>query len=211
MDAPGGLARHEDTRAADADSGTASAPPDPIGAPADAAPSIRDTPQLPDTVADGRPRQPDPRSVSLNRLVGWITAAVIAGPGLLFVTLHGLFRGDAWSIVLVLLWVAVAALLSWSAHAWPVIEHRHTSYVVDPQGIEIRRGVVWRRVIHVPRSRVQHTDVSQGPLERGHGLGTLVIYTAGTDHARVDLPGLDHGLALRIRDHLLPREHGDAV
>ena len=59
---------------------------------------------------------------------------------------------------------------------------------------------IWRKVINVPRSRVQHTDVSQGPLERGHGLGTLVIYTAGTDHARVDLPGLDHATALRIRD-----------
>ena len=63
----------------------------------------------------------------------------------------------------------------------------------------------------MPRSRVQHTDVSQGPLERGYGLGTLVIYTAGTDHAKVDLHGLDHATALAIRDHLLPREGGDAV
>ena len=45
---------------------------------------------------------------------------------------------------------------------------------------------------NVPRSRVQHTDVSQGPLERNHGLGTLVVYTAGTDHAKVELGGLDH-------------------
>ncbi len=63
----------------------------------------------------------------------------------------------------------------------------------------------------MPRSRVQHTDVSQGPLERSHGLGTLVIYTAGTEHARVELGGLDHGTALLIRDHLLPREENDAV
>jgi membrane protein YdbS with pleckstrin-like domain len=83
--------------------------------------------------------------------------------------------------------------------------------MVDASGILIRRGVFWRRVIHVPRSRVQHTDVSQGPLERGHGLGTLVIYTAGTDHARVDLHGLDHAAALAIRDHLLPGEGEDAV
>jgi membrane protein YdbS with pleckstrin-like domain len=82
---------------------------------------------------------------------------------------------------------------------------------VDGRGIEIRRGVVWRKVINVPRSRVQHTDVSQGPLERVHGLGTLAIYTAGTDHAEVSLHGLDHQTSLRIRDHLLPGETSDAV
>jgi membrane protein YdbS with pleckstrin-like domain len=101
--------------------------------------------------------------------------------------------------------------LAWRAHRWPGIEYRHAAYRVDDRGIEIRRGVVWRRLISVPRSRVQHTDVSQGPLERTHGLGTLVIYTAGTDHARVDLPGLDHAAALRIRAHLLPQGDGDAV
>ena len=63
----------------------------------------------------------------------------------------------------------------------------------------------------MPRSRVQHTDVSQGPLERKLGLGTLVIYTAGTDHARVALSGLDHSTALDIREHLLPGRTGDAV
>ena len=61
---------------------------------------------------------------------------------------------------------------------------------------------MWRSVTHVPRSRVQHTDVSQGPLERRYGLGTLVVYTAGTDHARVSLPGLAWETALALRDEL---------
>jgi hypothetical protein len=38
-----------------------------------------------------------------------------------------------------------------------------------------------------------------------------VIYTAGTDHAKVELEGLEHGLALRVREHLLPSGAGDAV
>jgi hypothetical protein len=83
--------------------------------------------------------------------------------------------------------------------------------VVDAGGIEIREGVVWRAVTNVPRSRVQHTDVSQGPLERRFGIGTLVIHTAGTDSAVVSLRGLTHESALAIRDHLLPREEPDAV
>jgi len=37
------------------------------------------------------------------------------------------------------------------------------------------------------------------------------IYTAGTDHAKVALSGLEHGRALAIREHLLPSGAGDAV
>jgi membrane protein YdbS with pleckstrin-like domain len=75
--------------------------------------------------------------------------------------------------------------------------------------VDIRTGVVWRRIISVPRSRVQHIDVAQGPIERRYGLATLSIYTAGTGFAKVDLPGVPYPRAVRIRDHLLPgREHG---
>jgi hypothetical protein len=58
---------------------------------------------------------------------------------------------------------------------------------------------------------VQHIDVSQGPLQRRYGLGTLAIYTAGTEHSQVILPGLEHGTALSVRNHLLPGEADDAV
>jgi membrane protein YdbS with pleckstrin-like domain len=71
--------------------------------------------------------------------------------------------------------------------------------------------VIWRAVSNVPRSRVQHTDVAQGPLDRKYGLGKLIIYTAGTQHSRVELPGLEHQTALAIRDHLLPRQAADVV
>jgi membrane protein YdbS with pleckstrin-like domain len=82
---------------------------------------------------------------------------------------------------------------------------------VDEAGLEILRGVYWRTITNIPRSRVQHTDVSQGPLERRHSLGTLVVYTAGTQHSEVKLSGLEFTIAQRIRAHLLPRDHGDAV
>jgi membrane protein YdbS with pleckstrin-like domain len=56
---------------------------------------------------------------------------------------------------------------------------------------------------------VQHIDVAQGPLERRYGLATLSIYTAGTEYARVDLPGLTYARAVDIRDRLLPGHDRD--
>lgn len=166
----------------------------------------------PPSIADGVERSLDPRVVMVDRIVGWIVSAVISSTGLgsILVLLLVADNIPGWLRVgFVLLWVAITATLAWFAHWWPGLVHRHASYRVDEKGIGIRKGVFWRHVIRVPRSRVQHTDVSQGPLERAHGLGTLVIYTAGTDHARVNLSGLDHGTALRIRDHLLPADESD--
>lgn len=114
-------------------------------------------------------------------------------------------------MMLSLVWLVLAMLGGVFAYRWPVRAYRHTSYRVDDQGIEIRQGVYWRIVINVPRSRVQHIDVAQGPLDRRYGLGKLVIYTAGTDHAKVELEGLAHERALRVRAHLLPSGAGDAV
>lgn len=164
-------------------------------------------------IADGIERPLDPRSVALGRTIGWIVTASISIGSLFGLAIALVVQSPAvWAITATALaWAGGSAALGWWLHRWPEIEHRHASYRVDELGIEIRGGVVWRRVVNVPRSRVQHTDVSQGPLARGYGLGTLSIYTAGTDHARVDLPGLDHATALAIRDHLLPREGADAV
>jgi hypothetical protein len=167
----------------------------------------------PPSIADGVEHSLDPRSIPLDRIVNGIATATTSFfllIGLLLTLLLASLPG--WVLGLLAgAWAALSLFLVWVSYRWPEVAHRHASYKLDGQGIEIRKGVWWRSAIHVPRSRVQHTDVSQGPLESSHGLGTLVIYTAGTEYAMVDLPGLDHARALRIRDHLLPREDSDAV
>ena len=110
----------------------------------------------------------DPRYVQLQREVGWITTAVMSvglAIGLLILLTP---RRWVWWLIL---WFIGTCTLAWLFQRWPAIAYRHWSYRIDREGILIRRGVYWRNVINVPRSRVQHTDVVQGPLERRHGLG----------------------------------------
>ena len=165
-------------------------------------------------VADGGEHQLDPRVIPLQQITGGIFTAVIAAGsflGVLFNLLRESEAGGVRWILLPALWLLSVLFLAWHSYRWPPRAYEHTFYRVDDQGIEIRKGVYWRVVINVPRSRVQHIDVSQGPVERRYGLGTLVIYTAGTEHAKVELEGLEHGRALRIREHLLPSGASDAV
>lgn len=150
----------------------------------------------------------DPRFVPLQRLVGRITAVVLSLLALVGLIVALTPRRWLWIAVI---WLTVTVAFAWLLDRWPAVAYRYAGYRIDERGIELRSGVYWQQVVNVPRSRVQHTDVAQGPLERRFGLGTLIIYTAGTDHSRVDQPGLEHGVALALRDHLLPRETTDVV
>jgi uncharacterized protein len=152
--------------------------------------------------------------IPLQRIGGALFFAILGGVSFIVMGINMLATDDMGTLRLVLqpaVWLVLVLLTQWHAYRWPPIAYRHTSYRVDDQGIEIRKGVYWRVVINVPKSRVQHIDVTQGPIERRYGLGTLLIYTAGTDHAKVELGGLEHARALLIREHLLPSGAGDAV
>lgn len=147
----------------------------------------------------------DPASVTAARLAGAIGVTVMASSALAAVLvvavatpLGGLAAAGLGAAVLVLSAAGAAA-----SYLWPAVRYRHIRYRLDDHGVTIRRGVVWRTVTSVPTSRVQHTDVSRGPLERYFDLATLVIHTAGTRDASVALSGLGHREAVALRDRLI--------
>jgi membrane protein YdbS with pleckstrin-like domain len=165
------------------------------------------------SIADGTLRPLDPRYVNLQQQTGWIAAAVmavIAVPTSIMLAIA--IATTFWAVSMTIASVfGTLVFLTWWLVAWPPVSYRYVSYRVDADGLEIRSGVYFRSVTTVPKSRVQHTDVSQGPLQRKYGLATLTVHTAGTENAEVQLPGLPHDVALLIRDHLLPGNTADAV
>jgi membrane protein YdbS with pleckstrin-like domain len=161
--------------------------------------------RAPSSVADGQDRRLDPRSITVQRLAGAITTAVISLMGLVGVVIVLVASSPTWLRGLLWLggWFVISAGLGLFALLWPPVRYRHVAYRLDGNGIQIRKGVLWRSTVNVPHSRVQHTDVQQGPIERSFGLATLLIHTAGTQHAVIPLSGLGHEVALAIRDYLL--------
>jgi membrane protein YdbS with pleckstrin-like domain len=195
--------------------------PTPVGAPAPAgeAPAAPDPPPA-DPPAATEPallstgvQHLDPRVITLNRITGSIVGAIFCGMYVVAAGILTLTRAWPWWALTIgwLGFVPFTGLMTWLALKWPEIDYRHWRYRVDVEGIEIWSGVVWRQAVVVPRSRVQHIDLSQGPIERSYRLATLSIHTAGTEYSKVDLPGLDHGVALRVRDALLPKGVEPAV
>ena len=103
----------------------------------------------------------------------------------------------------------IGSLLAFLCFYWPRVRHRHVSFLVDERGLQIKRGVLWRSHAFLARSRIQHTDVAQGPLQRRLGLARLVVHTAGTHNASTTLSGISHDQAQQMRDQLTEEE--DAV
>jgi membrane protein YdbS with pleckstrin-like domain len=147
----------------------------------------------------------DPRSVPCERIGGWIRSAVfllLGSAGLVFYWTGSEPRLVRLFFLAGLLFVVVLASLL-ATVVLPRLAWKHASWRLFPLVLELRRGVVFRHLVSVPRARVQHTDVERGPLERRFGLATLVVHTAGHDDSEIRLAGLEHGVALALRDRLL--------
>ena len=98
--------------------------------------------------------------------------------------------------------VLITALL---ATIWVERRYRFTAYSVLPKEVHFRAGALWLKITSVAVNRIQHVEISQGPLERGFGLACLIIFTAGGRGSDLTVPGLERAHAESIRDELLGR------
>lgn len=152
--------------------------------------------------------------VRAERVSGWIFFVVVSVAAVAILASITIFNWPP-GIGLASLWVGllvILAFLVWLVHFLPAVQYRNLSYRLGPLGLEIQRGIFWKRRITVPVSRVQHTDIAQGPLQRKFGIGKVTIYTAGTQNASVELDGLEFATANQLRDSLIARsEAADGV
>ena len=107
--------------------------------------------------------------------------------------------------------IPLLVLLLYPVLVAPGRRYRAWGYAMDADELRIARGVWTRIETIVPLARVQHVDVSQGPIERTFGVCRLVLHTAGTMHSRVLLPGLARATAEALRDEVRGRIVQDAL
>lgn len=140
------------------------------------------------------------RVVSLWRWHGVITLLALAIAALGGSTI-GVITGASGFIFLpisIVLLILALTMIFW----YPGALFRRWRYRVTPKTVELHKGVVFQREVHVPMHRVQHVDLERGPLERRLGLTRLILFTAGTKSARQEIPGLDHDGAEALRNEI---------
>ena len=135
----------------------------------------------------------------------WLVVAVVVSlPGVI----AGLVSGR-WLLALLSILVGTLVLRLSIQYHRRALQRFYCALL--PDGLRIRRGVWWQVETFVPRVRIQHTDVTQGPIARHFGMATLKVFTAGTQLAEIQVEGLPHVDALALRDLLLGRDGHDAL
>lgn len=141
------------------------------------------------------------RARSLVLALGLVTAAALAD--LVLAPRTPIPRGTLTALGLMIGAFVVFVLPERRYRAW--------SYQVTNDELHVQNGMWLRTLTIVPFGRVQHIDVSQGPIERRYGAGALTLHTAGTRASAVVLPGLEMPEAERMRDEIRGHIRQDLV
>lgn len=152
----------------------------------------------------------DPKVINLWRLQHLILSCVLLGIALVAGGIIAIGNPPTRIWVLTA-WLGLALLRLFLLIWYPPRAFKARGYHIDSKVLESRHGIFFRVITLLPLSRLQHVDLNRGPLERMFGLASLVLYTAGTQHAMVVIPGLAEAEAGRLRDHLVAVGGDDAV
>jgi hypothetical protein len=152
--------------------------------------------------------QLDPNLIPAERLGSMIFFAVLscaAFVGWLFFTFFGWGFRDLRTWLVLLAGAGLLIVLIWWSCKYPVLRWQTTRLRKSELGLELHRGVYWQHKIFIPRERIQHTDITQGPISRKFQIAELVINTAGNHNYVVKIEGLNVERANQLRLQLLPR------
>lgn len=105
----------------------------------------------------------------------------------------------------------IAIVFGWLFFIWAPNTARRLQYGLREDDIQLKRGYLYWRHMAISCNRIQHLEVTQGPIERYLGLGCLVVYTAGTMGSDLKLPGLDLETAQKIKAQLLKKINAEEI
>ncbi|HKK40727.1 MAG TPA: PH domain-containing protein [Cryomorphaceae bacterium] len=80
------------------------------------------------------------------------------------------------------------------------IGYRKRSYALRERDLTYKKGWIFSTMITIPFNRIQHTEISRGPIERKYELSTLKIYTAGGSTSDLSIPGLEAEEAEQLKE-----------
>lgn len=115
------------------------------------------------------------------------------------------FTDDIGLWVFLVPWIVLAVFTSVAV----IRGFRVKGYAIRTRDVSYKSGWIWFNMTSVPFNRIQHSEVSQGPLARLFDLASVKIYTAGGSYSDVTISGLKKEMAQRLRDHItkLSAEH----
>lgn len=95
----------------------------------------------------------------------------------------------------IIMWIISASLVKKQWQAWKYEVTEHEAILCHGLLTQVRR--------HVPRDRIQHLDITAGPIARKFGLVHVHLYVAGAHGTVGEIPGLTNAEAEDLRAMLI--------
>ncbi|MDX1684974.1 MAG: PH domain-containing protein [Saprospiraceae bacterium] len=87
--------------------------------------------------------------------------------------------------------------------------YKKKAFAIRDRDIHYKSGWIWRRKTTIPFNRIQHCEVSSGPLQRMFDLCEVHVFTAGGSHSDLTIPGLTTDTGHRLKKFILEKIGSD--
>ena len=140
----------------------------------------------------------------INHIILFLFFAIAA---CLFVLIILKKNDDVDLLTLILIVTAIWGTLFISSIVYMSFAFKFKAFAIREHDIVYRSGWWWRKITTVPFNRIQHCELSQGPVEKYFSLAKLNVYTAGGQSSDLKLPGLLFEKANNLKEFLVNKTH----
>lgn len=128
------------------------------------------------------------------RVMGRVIFFFITG---IILTIWSLFGGLTWYYWLLPWAVLLIGLLVLDIKGFAI-----KGYAIRSKDISYKSGLIFFTQSSIPFNRIQHCEISQGPLGRLFDLASVRVYTAGGGSSDMVIQGLHKERAQKLRDYI---------
>jgi membrane protein YdbS with pleckstrin-like domain len=134
-----------------------------------------------------------PKLNAFSHFIGWAVILVI------LLIVHFIFKPIFFPLIIFSSLFILSALSGLYGYYFA----KSCGYFKSEFDILFKQGLWWKKQTALSFSRIQHIDISHGPLERKYGLATIKFFTAGGATSDLKIPGLPKEIAEAMRKNIL--------
>lgn len=154
------------------------------------------TEQLP-RVSELQLHQLDPKSRTSEYISTTILFAILFVVANIIVFSSG--GGFVWWVGMIyLIWLVLFGLAMWLVGK----NYKVTGYAIRQRDLVFQTGVIVRSVTTIPFKRIQHCEITEGPIQKLFKLASLKVFTAGGSGSDLSISGLQKEEAARIKEFI---------
>ena len=118
------------------------------------------------------------------RKIMFFVCGIITLIGILPLSLFIIFIPEVPAKIVFGILFAVYLLLMLLYALWIPAFYKTLEYHIDGEAVKASRGVFWKKHTSVPYAKITNIDITEGPLQRMYGIGTVHVQTAGAGGAQ---------------------------